>query len=99
MDYQFLETSFMNWTFWFSWVATQFSLLHQGLLKFFFSFMGDSAYMWTMDNEENFIIPQGETEYHNWFNYDNRTKNIYPLYSYYSTDITYHKHLHLVRLV
>lgn len=62
-----------------------YTLLYEGILKFFFSFLGDSMYMYNLDNEEEFIISQGDIEFHSWFNYDKRIKKIFPLYSHYST--------------
>jgi hypothetical protein len=85
MDYQFIDTFSMHLTFWLCWFLTQFSWLHQGILKISFSFMADSIYMFTLDTDEN-LLSHGDTQYHNWFNYDIRTKNIFPLYNYYNTE-------------
>ena len=86
MDYQFYDTFNMHLTFWLCWFMTQFSWLHQGILKLSFSFMGDSMYMFTLDNVEETILSHGDTEYHNWFNYNIRNKYIFPLYNYYNTE-------------
>jgi hypothetical protein len=32
--------------------------------------MGDSIYMFALDNDEENILSHGDTEFHNWFNYE-----------------------------
>lgn len=86
LDFQFFDKSYMNITFWLCWFITQFSWLHQGILKIYFSFMGDSMYMFTLDPIEETILSHGDTEYHDWFDYDIRNKYIFPLYNYYKTE-------------
>jgi hypothetical protein len=44
---------------------TQFSILHLGILKIAFSFMGDAIYMFTLDDAEQSILSHGDTAYHN----------------------------------
>jgi hypothetical protein len=48
--------------------------------------MGDAIYMFTLDDAEQSILSHGDTAYHNWFTYKNRTKNIFPLYNYYDNE-------------
>jgi hypothetical protein len=43
---------------------TQFGILHEGFLKIIFSFMADSLYMYTLDNDEENILSHGDTVYH-----------------------------------
>lgn len=85
MDYQFYDIFYMHLTFWLSWFMTQFSIFYEGILKIIFSFMGDSIYMFALDNDEENILSHGDIEFHNWFNYEIRTKKIFPLYNYYYT--------------
>jgi|TARA_B110001454_G_C12443570_1_gene318952 hypothetical protein len=44
---------------------TQFGIFHEGILKVIFSFMGDSIYMFALDNDEENILSHGDTEFHN----------------------------------
>ncbi len=39
-----------------------------------------------MDDLEETIVPQSDTQFHNWYNYEKRTINIFPLYSYYKSE-------------
>ena len=70
MDFQFYDIFYMHLTFWLSWFMTQFGIFHEGILKVIFSFMGDSIYMFALDNDEENILSHGDTEFHNWFNYE-----------------------------
>ena len=48
--------------------------------------MGDFMYMFTVDDLEELTLSHGDTQFHNKFTYNNKTKRIFPLYNYYNTE-------------